>query len=114
MPPHSQHSKIRRASHRPGCNGKPLPARRDALRSLRNARRIARVRNARAYHEITFRPRCAVAVKNYDMKTTVLGTDIDMPIILAPVGSSRMFYPRGEEVAAKVAGEFGTIYTKES
>ena len=34
-----------------------------------------------------------------------------MPIILAPVGSSRMFYPRGEEVAARVAGSFGTIYT---
>jgi L-lactate dehydrogenase (cytochrome) len=34
-----------------------------------------------------------------------------MPVILAPVGSSRMFYPRGEEVAARVAGETGTIYT---
>jgi isopentenyl diphosphate isomerase/L-lactate dehydrogenase-like FMN-dependent dehydrogenase len=68
-------------------------------------------RNARAYNDIIFRPRCAVAVKNYALKTTVLGTEIAMPIILAPVGSSRMFYPRGEEVAAKVAGEFGTIYT---
>jgi L-lactate dehydrogenase (cytochrome) len=68
-------------------------------------------RNARAYHDIIFRPRCAVAVQNYDLTTTVLGTQISMPIILAPVGSSRMFYPRGEEVAARVAGEFGTIYT---
>jgi isopentenyl diphosphate isomerase/L-lactate dehydrogenase-like FMN-dependent dehydrogenase len=41
----------------------------------------------------------------------VLGTGISMPIILAPVGSSRMFYPRGEEVASRVAGQFGTIYT---
>jgi L-lactate dehydrogenase (cytochrome) len=41
----------------------------------------------------------------------VLGTAIDLPIIFAPVGSSRMFYPRGEEVAARVAGETGTIYT---
>ena len=45
------------------------------------------------------------------MRTTVLGTELAMPIILAPVGSSRMFYPRGEEVAARVAGSFGTIYT---
>ena len=67
--------------------------------------------NAGAYSQIAFRPRCAVAVPNYEMKTTVLGTEIAMPIILAPVGSSRMFYPRGEEVAAKVAGQFGTIYT---
>jgi L-lactate dehydrogenase (cytochrome) len=34
-----------------------------------------------------------------------------MPIILAPVGSSRMFYPRGEEVASRQAGVAGTIYT---
>src|SRR6188472_4493639 len=33
-------------------------------------------RNSRAYNDITFRPRCAVAVKNYEMKTTVLGTEI--------------------------------------
>ena len=58
------------------------------------------VGNSRAYDDIIFRPRCAVAVTNYDMQTTVLGTEIAMPIILAPVGSSRMFYPRGEEVAA--------------
>jgi len=68
-------------------------------------------RNSRAYDEIIFRPRCAVAVKNYELKATVLGTEISMPIILAPVGSSRMFYPRGEEVASRVAGQFGTIYT---
>jgi L-lactate dehydrogenase (cytochrome) len=41
----------------------------------------------------------------------VLGTPIGMPIILAPVGSSRMFWPRGEEVAASVAGAAGTIYS---
>jgi isopentenyl diphosphate isomerase/L-lactate dehydrogenase-like FMN-dependent dehydrogenase len=34
-----------------------------------------------------------------------------MPVILAPVGSSRMFWPRGEEVAASVAGAAGTIYS---
>jgi len=32
-------------------------------------------------------------------------------LILAPVGSSRMFYPRGEEQAAAAAGDAGTIYT---
>jgi L-lactate dehydrogenase (cytochrome) len=41
----------------------------------------------------------------------VLGLEIDLPLILAPVGSSRMFYPRGEELAARAAGEAGTIYT---
>ena len=67
--------------------------------------------NCRAYEDVTFRPRCAVATKTCDLKTTVLGTTVELPVILAPVGSSRMFYPRGEEVAARVAGEVGTIYT---
>jgi L-lactate dehydrogenase (cytochrome) len=33
-----------------------------------------------------------------------------MPIVLAPVGSSRMFWPRGEEAAAAAAGQAGTLY----
>jgi len=41
----------------------------------------------------------------------VLGTTIELPIVLAPVGSSRMFYPRGEEEAASAAGDAGTIYS---
>jgi L-lactate dehydrogenase (cytochrome) len=34
-----------------------------------------------------------------------------MPFMLAPLGSSRMFYPRGEEVAAAAAGAAGIAYT---
>jgi isopentenyl diphosphate isomerase/L-lactate dehydrogenase-like FMN-dependent dehydrogenase len=67
--------------------------------------------NARVYDDVTFRPRCAVATPSCDLRTRVLGTPIDLPFILAPVGSSRMFYPRGEEVAARAAGNAGTIYT---
>jgi L-lactate dehydrogenase (cytochrome) len=33
-----------------------------------------------------------------------------MPLILAPVGSSRLFYPRGEEVAARTAETAGIAY----
>jgi isopentenyl diphosphate isomerase/L-lactate dehydrogenase-like FMN-dependent dehydrogenase len=32
-----------------------------------------------------------------------------MPILLAPAGSWRLFWPRGEEAAARAAGEAGTI-----
>jgi L-lactate dehydrogenase (cytochrome) len=66
--------------------------------------------NVRAFEDIAFRPRCAVETPPPDLSTTVLGTPISLPIILAPVGSSRMFWPRGEEVAAAVAGAAGTIY----
>ncbi len=66
--------------------------------------------NTRAFEDIAFRPRSAVATKRCDLSTTVLGTKLELPLLLAPVGSSRMFYPRGEEVAARAAGEAGTTY----
>ena len=67
--------------------------------------------NCRAFDTVTFRPRCAVATASCDLRTTVLGIPLSMPLVLAPVGSSRMFYPRGEEVAARAAGAAGTAYT---
>src|SRR5262249_36963403 len=67
--------------------------------------------NCRVFDTITFRPRSAVALPSVDLRTTVLGMPIALPLIFAPVGSSRLFYPRGEEVAARVAGSAGTIYT---
>jgi L-lactate dehydrogenase (cytochrome) len=67
--------------------------------------------NCRAFEDVMFRPRSAVATSSCDLSTTVLGQPIKLPFILAPVGSSRMFYPRGEEHAARAAGEAGTIYS---
>ena len=66
--------------------------------------------NSRAFEDVVFRPRSAVATKSCDLSTTVLGAKLALPFLLAPVGSSRLFYPRGEEVAAHAAGEAGTTY----
>jgi L-lactate dehydrogenase (cytochrome) len=66
--------------------------------------------NCRAFDVPTFRPRCAVETPSVDLRTTVLGTPIALPLLLGPVGSCRLFYPRGEEAAARAAGEAGTIY----
>src|SRR5437764_6262046 len=65
--------------------------------------------NRRAFEAVTFRPRCAVATPVCDLRTTVLGTSTSMPLILAPVGSCRLMFPRGEEAAARAAGEAGII-----
>jgi isopentenyl diphosphate isomerase/L-lactate dehydrogenase-like FMN-dependent dehydrogenase len=61
--------------------------------------------NCRAFEAVALRPRCAVATPVCDLGTTVLGTSVSMPLILAPVGSCRLMYPRGEEAAARAAGE---------
>lgn len=67
--------------------------------------------NSRAFADVALRPRSAVATAASDLRVTVLGTELQLPFLLAPVGSSRLFYPRGEERAAHVAGEVGTVYT---
>ena len=66
--------------------------------------------NVRAFEALTFRPRGAVAIPEVDIRTTVMGAGLALPFILAPVGSTRMFYPRGEELAAHAAGAAGTAY----
>ena len=66
--------------------------------------------NCQAFDQVLLRPRCAVATGRSDLRTTVLGTSLELPLLLAPIGSSRMFYPRGEAVAAREAGAAGTAY----
>ena len=67
--------------------------------------------NCRAFEAVTLRPRCAIATPVCDLRATVLGTSVAMPLILAPVGSCRLMFPRGEEAAARAAGEAGIICT---
>jgi L-lactate dehydrogenase (cytochrome) len=66
--------------------------------------------NCAVFDTVRFRPRSASAMGTCDLRTTVLGTPIELPVLLAPIGSSRMFFPRGECVAAAQAGAAGTGY----
>lgn len=66
--------------------------------------------NCRAFRDVIFRPRSAVAVGACDLKTRVLGHELSFPAMLAPVGYSRLMHPEGEVAAARAAGEAGTGY----
>jgi isopentenyl diphosphate isomerase/L-lactate dehydrogenase-like FMN-dependent dehydrogenase len=66
--------------------------------------------NCRAFEEVTFRPRHAVAFPQCDLRTRVLGFDLALPFMLAPVGYSRLMHPGGEVAAAREAGRAGTAY----
>jgi isopentenyl diphosphate isomerase/L-lactate dehydrogenase-like FMN-dependent dehydrogenase len=66
--------------------------------------------NCRVFDDVTFRPRCAVATGPCDLRTSVVGVPISMPMILAPVGYSRLMDPGGEISAARAAGNAGTGY----
>lgn len=66
--------------------------------------------NRRAFEEITFRPRQAVALPRCDLRTRVLGCDLSIPALLAPVGYTRVIHASGEVAAARAAGQAGTAY----
>ncbi len=70
--------------------------------------------NVRAFEDITFRPRQCQPVAECDLRTTVVGQPIALPIVLAPVGFSRMFFPQGELQACRAAHMAGTAYTLSS
>ena len=71
---------------------------------------ITLAENCRVYRDVTFRPRCAVAIGQCDLKTRVLGQELSLPAMLAPIGYSRLMHPGGEIAAARAAGEAGTGY----
>src|ERR1700674_5563431 len=66
--------------------------------------------NCRVFDDVTFRPRHAVAFANCDLRATVLGHELSLPAVLAPVGYSRLMHPGGEVAAARAAGRAGAGY----
>jgi isopentenyl diphosphate isomerase/L-lactate dehydrogenase-like FMN-dependent dehydrogenase len=66
--------------------------------------------NCRAFESVLFRPRHAVAFPEINLRTRVLGHELSVPFMLAPVGYSRMMHPGGEVFAARAAGLAGTGY----
>ena len=66
--------------------------------------------NCRVYEDLTFRPRHAVAFDHCNLSTRILGFDLALPFLLAPVGYSRLMHPVGEVGAARAAGNAGTAY----
>jgi len=67
--------------------------------------------NCSIFETVGFRPRNAVRVPNCDLSTTVLGDELKLPFILAPIGTTRLIFPLGEALAASAATEAGTAYT---
>src|SRR5262245_59514114 len=67
--------------------------------------------NVEAFGDLLLRPRCAVRTPACELGTTVTNIPISLPCILAPVGSTRLFYPKGEVHAARAAAAAGTVYS---
>jgi len=65
--------------------------------------------NARLFDDVLFRPKAATYIAERDLSTTVLGTEISFPVLLACPGTNRLWHPDGEKAAAVAAGRAGTI-----
>jgi isopentenyl diphosphate isomerase/L-lactate dehydrogenase-like FMN-dependent dehydrogenase len=65
--------------------------------------------NVAAYRRWTLRPRVLRDVTSIDPRSTVLGTEIAFPILVAPMAYQRHAHPDGECAMAQAAAEAGTI-----
>jgi isopentenyl diphosphate isomerase/L-lactate dehydrogenase-like FMN-dependent dehydrogenase len=65
--------------------------------------------NVAAFERLKLRPRVLVDVHDVTTKTTVLGTEIALPILIAPLAMQRMAHPDGELATARAASAAGTI-----
>lgn len=67
--------------------------------------------NRSAFERIRLRPRVLVDVSEIDMQTTVLGTSISMPIMVAPTATHCVAYPDGECATVRGVGAARTLMT---
>jgi isopentenyl diphosphate isomerase/L-lactate dehydrogenase-like FMN-dependent dehydrogenase len=66
--------------------------------------------NRAAFEKLWIRPKSLVDVSTRDLRTTVLGDEISLPVMLDPCGFARMCNYEGELAIARAAGAAGTIY----
>ena len=62
-----------------------------------------------AFQRIKLRPRMLVDVRTIDMHTTVLGTPVSLPVLVAPTAYHCMAHPEGECATAQGTGLADTI-----
>jgi len=65
--------------------------------------------NRAAFSRIRLRPRILVDVSNIDLATSVLGFQIDMPIMVAPTALHKLAHPEGELATARAAAAANTL-----
>lgn len=67
--------------------------------------------NTVAFNKYEIVPRCLEDVTTIDMRTRVLGCELEWPVLIAPTGMSRFFHHEGERAVARAAEQAGTMYS---
>lgn len=68
-------------------------------------------RNTEAFDDYELMPNYLRNVDNINLKTRVLGTELELPFFLSPTGMSRLFHHDKELGACRAADNFGTLYS---
>ncbi len=68
-------------------------------------------RNRAGFERYLLMPRILQDVSQIDLRTTVLGTEIALPVMIAPTGMPALFHHSGEDSLALAAARHGTIFT---
>jgi 4-hydroxymandelate oxidase len=66
-------------------------------------------RNRRAYESWALRPRVLRDLSALDLSTTILGTKVSFPVLLAPCGAHKRAHPDGEFATYRAAAACGTV-----
>lgn len=67
-------------------------------------------RNTSGFDDVQLIPRVLTDVSAPDIKTRILGMDLEWPLICAPTGASRFYHPEGEFAVARAAAAIGAGY----
>jgi len=67
--------------------------------------------NEEDFHKLKFRQRVAVDIEKRNLRTTMVGEPVAMPVALAPTGLTGMQHADGEIHAARAAEKFGVPFT---
>ena len=70
--------------------------------------------NVEAFRRFVLRPRMLVDVSEVTTQTTMLGSEIALPLAIAPTSLQRITHPDGEPALARAAADAGTVYTLSS
>ena len=67
--------------------------------------------NERDFQKLKLRQRVAVNIEKRSIRSTMVGTDVAMPVAIAPTGLTGMQHADGEILGAKAAERFGIPFT---
>jgi L-lactate dehydrogenase (cytochrome) len=67
--------------------------------------------NVTAFDVARLVPEYLVDVADIDLRTTVFGRELEMPLFLSPTGMTRLFHHEGERAVARAAALAGTCYS---